>query len=313
MAVYIVTGGNSGIGFETALSLAKAGHTVLIGGRTKQRLGEAVTSIRTLSSNERVEGIAVDLGSLASVHHFAKQITSSHKQVDGIVCNAGVNAATFEWSADGVESTFATNHLGHFYLVQLLRPYLRPTARIVVTSSGMHDPTRLKTPIPAPGWTHPSDLAMLKPDPQATPPAKFNGTHTYTNSKLCNIYFTYQLAKELQQQGSAVTATAYDPGYIPGTSLSRGRPRWQVRLMEFLIPVMMLLTGCPQRPSSAPFSGNFQARLAHDVSFHAKTGLYYEIDHEQRSSVASYDEAKAVELWAYSQELLGQLGAAERL
>ena len=310
--VYLVTGGNSGIGFQTALSLAKAGHTVIIGGRDRKRLEDAVADIKAQANHGKVYSVPVDLGSLSSVRQFAEQIVSSHKLIDGVVCNAGVQKDTLQRSTDGIEATFATNHLGHFYLVQLLRPYLTPTARIVVTSSGTHDP-RLKVPIPVPFWNHASDLAFLQSDPQASSPVKYNGHHAYTNSKLCNIYFTYHLAEQLQQQGSAITATAYDPGYIPGTSLQRGLPWWQVKIMEFVIPIMMRIFRSPQKPSTAPFSGGFQARLAHDPTFQGKTGVYFEIDHEERSSEASYDKGKAAELWAYSQDLLKQLGAAEAL
>lgn len=104
-----------------------------------------------------------------------------------------------------------------------------------------------------------------------------------------------------------------DPGYIPGTQLIRGMPRWRVRLMETMIPWVMWLSRSPQAPSTAPKSGAYQARLACDPAFAGKTGVYFEIDHEAPSSELSYDTAKAAEMWAYSEQVLKSAGVPLQL
>lgn len=113
------------------------------------------------------------------------------------------------------EKTWATNHLGHFYLVHLLLPALQPPARVVMTSSGTHDP-KTKAPVPVPKWSTPTDISMPSAAAAAdaastssSSSAKFNGMQAYTNSKLCNIYMAYQLAAKMKEQGKDITATAY--------------------------------------------------------------------------------------------------------
>ena len=101
---------------------------------------------------------------LAATHRCtltAPPLPPTHTQIKGLLLNAGVNMPQFSWSRDGVETTWATNHLGHFYLAQLLLPSMAPDGRVVVTSSGTHDPA-VKAPLPEPKWDKIADVAMLK-------------------------------------------------------------------------------------------------------------------------------------------------------
>eukprot|EP00877_Chromochloris_zofingiensis_P008472 jgi/Chrzof1/3879/Cz13g11330.t1 len=308
--VFLVTGGNSGLGYQSALELARHRKTVIIGARNQQRLDSAVQSIKDATGNKNVVGYPLDLGSLSGVQKFAQAIKEDYPRIDGLILNAGISVGGFVWSSDGLESTFATNHLGHFYLTQLLLPNLTPTARIVVTSSGTHDPEQ-KTGAPAPKWNHPDDIAMPKAALNNQAPQKFSGLQAYTNSKLANVYFTYHLAALLKSQGSQQTVVAYDPGFCPDTSLARSF-HWLVWwVMSRMVTTMMWMTGSPTKISTAAKSGALQARLAYDDAFAGKTGVYYSVDEEIRSSALSYDKAKAAELWEYSEQLVRQLSQAK--
>lgn len=99
--MYVVTGGNSGIGYETALELARRGHTVVIGARDPARLGTAVQDIKDATSNSNISGLSLDLSSLQSVHKFAAEVVAQHLKLAGIICNAGIHVDGFERSAEG--------------------------------------------------------------------------------------------------------------------------------------------------------------------------------------------------------------------
>ena len=136
-----------------------------------------------------------------------------------LICNAGVQSGAKQtFTADGFESTFGVNHLGHFLLVNLLLPRLAAPARVVVVSSGTHDPA-LKTGVPAPAWNDPMALAKGELGPLAAKDAPTKrGQRLYSTSKLANVLFTYELARRLPV---GVTVNAFDPGLMPGTGLVR--------------------------------------------------------------------------------------------
>eukprot|EP00877_Chromochloris_zofingiensis_P008471 jgi/Chrzof1/3878/Cz13g11320.t1 len=315
--VFLVTGGNSGLGYQSALELARHHKVVVIGARNQQRLDLAVQSIKDATGNKSVLGYPLDLGSLSGVQKFAQAIKKEYPRIDGLILNAGIVAGGFAWSLDGLESTFATNHLGHFYLTELLLPNLTPTARIVVTSSGTHDPEQKSglraLGVPLPKWNHPDDIAMPKACLNTQAPKYFSTRQAYSNSKLANVYFTYHLADLFKSQGSQQTVVAYDPGFCSDTSIARSF-HWLVWwVMSKVTTIMFWIRGSPNRTtkiSTAAISGAFQARLAYDDAFAGKTGVYYSVDGEVKSSALSYDKAKAADLWDYSEQLVRQLSQA---
>ena len=141
--IVLVTGGNSGIGFECARELARRGSRVLIASRNQAASEEAVRRIARESGEGRASALPLDLGSLASVRAFAKEIEARDLPLRALVCNAGLQMNHGpKLTPDGFESTFAVNHLGHFLLVHLLlaRLLANAPARIVVVASGVHDP-----------------------------------------------------------------------------------------------------------------------------------------------------------------------------
>lgn len=192
----LITGGNSGIGKQAAIALAKGGARVLVGARSPQRGSEAVDEIRVASGNDNVELVIVDLASMASVRSAAEDVMRRVDRLDVLVNNAGVTVGSRQQTEDGFELTFAVNHLGPFLLTNLLLPLLEKSApaRIVNVSSLAHKGGQL-------------DLQDLMWEQRP-----FVGLQVYATSKLCNILFTRELARRLE--GTGVTANSLHPGTI---------------------------------------------------------------------------------------------------
>ncbi|KAI8475934.1 MAG: hypothetical protein J3K34DRAFT_403243 [Monoraphidium minutum] len=308
--LFVVTGGSTGLGLHAALTLAAQGATVVIAARSAGPLAAAVERANAAgaAAGGTAVGLPLDLSSLADVTRFAGELLAKFpgREVQGLLLNAGINTRKFGWSADGVEMTWATNHLGHAVLAQLLLPHMAASGRILVTSSGTHDPA-VKAPLPEPKYGSPAEVAMLRSDLGGVPPASFDGGLAYTRSKLCNLLFTYHLARRLAADGSGVTVNGYDPGFCPDTELAKEIPGVVRGLFRVMVPLYMRLVGSPQRPSTAAASGAFMARLGSDAEFVGVSGRYFSIAAEEPSSPASRDEARQDEMAAYTQGLLAAL------
>jgi NAD(P)-dependent dehydrogenase (short-subunit alcohol dehydrogenase family) len=212
-----------------------------------------------------------------------------------IVCNAGLQVVSgTEWTEDGFEMTFGVNHLGHFALVQGLLDELAHPARIVVVSSGTHDPSK-HTGMPHPDYTSAADLAQPRAEQSAG-----DGRRRYTTSKLCNVLFTYELDRRLGHGGGGVAVNAYDPGLMPGSGLARDYPPVQRLAWRYLFPALRVFPGV----RSTRISGRYLAALASDSRFDGVTGEYFAGRRPIRSSADSYDRDKALDLWETSERLL---------
>jgi NAD(P)-dependent dehydrogenase (short-subunit alcohol dehydrogenase family) len=192
----VVTGGNSGLGYQVARALALKGASVVLACRDEARGAAAAAALRAEIPGAAVQMRRLDLADLASVRQFAAGLRGGHPRLDLLVDNAGVMALPFQRTVDGFERQFGTNHLGHFALTGLLLPALlaRPGARVVSVTSLMHKAGRL-------------DLD----DP--------NGEHgyekwtAYAQSKLANLLFAAELHRRLQAAGSSLLAVAAHPGF----------------------------------------------------------------------------------------------------
>jgi NAD(P)-dependent dehydrogenase (short-subunit alcohol dehydrogenase family) len=309
----VITGGNTGLGFACARALltSKEGlpwHLVLAS-RNEERASAAVTLLTEVAGTSgRVEAMSLDLASLESIRSFAIELTDrvntgALPPQQGLVCNAGVQSGTTRSvTADGFESTFGVNHLGHFLLVDLLRPVLESPARVVVVASNVHDPAK-RTGVPAPAWNDPAALARgeLGPDANDDKP-RASGQRRYATSKLANVYFTYALARRLP---GGITANAFNPGYMPGTGLARELPAPMRFANEHLLPHVIPLLRRVYHPDvhTVEESGDALARLLIDPTLADTTGKYFEGRREIRSSNESYDEGRAEELWQASEAL----------
>ena len=312
--VALVTGGNSGIGFECARALARAGWHVLIASRDRDASARAVARIASESGTDAASEIGLDLGSLADVRRCAAEIAARDVPVRALVCNAGLQAGGgggVRLTADGFERTFAVNHLGHFLLTHLLLARLaaHAPARIVVVSSGVHDPARFTgMPKPAVG-----DVETLAATGGPTRDG-FSGPLAYVNSKLCNLWFAYELGRRIDATGiaggtSGLAVLAWEPGLVPGSGLARDYPPalrfvWERVLPGLARPLSAVVPGI----STAGKSGAALARMVVDPALAASSGRYFPSHtrwREARSSEDSYSLDRADALWQASVRMSG--------
>ncbi len=307
----IVTGGNSGLGYECVKELAgsQKGWHIIIACRNRQKGSEAIGRLTAQSPNAKIEAIPLDLASLESVRNFVKDFTVRDlPPLRAIVCNAGIQIASgMTYTQDGFETTFGVNHLGHFLLTHLLLKLLVAPARIVVVSSDTHDPLQ-KTGVPEPHYDSAASLARPEKTSSSEGSGKA-GRRRYTTSKLCNIYFTYELSRRLQEEGlstgqNPITVNAFNPGMMPGTGLVRDvnpilRFGW-----NFILPAILPIARAFFSMNRVSESGKALARLVLDPEVEGVSGKYFSGMMEIPSSEESYDRPKALDLWKTSIELV---------
>lgn len=197
--VVIVTGGNNGIGYETAKDLADRGARVILACRDQVRGITARDNIVAATGNEKVHYMPLDLSSLTSVRRFAEEILKNEKRLDILINNAGIYGSSNLKTEDGLLLGMQTNHFGPFLLTCLLLPLLKSTApsRIINVSSKAHGRATLDI-----------DNLNMEKETEKT----FNKNRVYAVSKLCNVLFTLELSKRLQ--GTNVTANSLHPGVV---------------------------------------------------------------------------------------------------
>lgn len=202
--VAIVTGSSSGIGLETARELASKGATAIIAVRDLDKGGAAAENIRSGLPEADLEVMELDLADLGSVERFAVRFLRGHERLDLLINNAGVMIPPYSKTADGFELQFGTNHLGHFALTSHLYPLLAATeaSRIVNVSSSAHRYGEL-------------DFDDLDWEARKYAPWK-----AYGDSKIANLYFTYELQRRARKSGDGIRATAAHPGWT-ATDLQR--------------------------------------------------------------------------------------------
>jgi light-dependent protochlorophyllide reductase len=301
----IVTGGNTGLGFEAARALAESdqGWYVVIACRNPAKAAQAVQTITSRTAKGRVEAMLLDLSSLASVRAFAQEFAArSLPPLRGVVLNAGcqfVKGTTY--TQDGFEATFGINHLGHFLLTNLLLPQISAPARIVFVSSGTHDPDQWSG-MPAPQLQEAASLAYPKEDAAVADSMQKLGQRRYTTSKLCNILCAYEMGRRLQASGQAVTVNAFDPGLMPGSGLARDYGPVSRFVWNFVLPALRLVV---KNVNSTQSSGKNLARLILDPGLESVTGKYFVGTTETPSSQESNDAVKSKALWEGSARLVG--------
>jgi hypothetical protein len=205
----VVTGGNSGIGYEAALQLARRGADVVLACRDLSKGEGAAAEIRRQCPGVSVEVRQLDLASLDSVRRFASDFAASHQRLDVLCNNAGVMALPYRRTADGFEMQFGTNHLGHFALTGLLLEHLlaTPGARVVNVSSGAHRIGAIRF----------DDLHWER---------GYKKWPAYGQSKLANLLFTFELERRLSGRKAPAMSVACHPGYA-ATNLQFVGPRLQ--------------------------------------------------------------------------------------
>ena len=304
--VILITGGNSGIGLEAARALARRGEVIAIASRNREASERAAALLARETGNDRIEALSLDLGSLAAVRQFAKELDARAFPLKTLVCNAGLQMNSLVTTPDGFETTFGVNHLGHFLLVNLLvrRLVANAPARIVVVASGVHDPA-LFTGMPKANVSDWDALAASGgPDADV-----FDGRLAYVNSKLCNLWFTYELVRRLEAAGIELSVNAYEPGLVPGSGLARDYPPLARWIWDRVGPGFgRLASRFVTSINTAPHSGEALARVVVDPALERTSGKYFPSHSrflEAKSSDASYDEERARGLWEASVRFAG--------
>lgn len=284
--VCMVTGATSGIGAVTARELARLGGTVVLVSRHATRCRREVRRIERAVGGARVEALAADLSSQDEIRQVVERFSRRHERLDILVNNAGSLFAKRQVSRDGIEMTFALNHLCPFMLTLLLMPQLlaSPSARVVNVSSSAHA-----------GWD--LDFANLQGE------RSYDRIETYRRAKLATILFTYELARRLE--GTRVTANALHPGIV-ATNLGTDRgwvQGWlRVKVRNFL---RVRMKEWVKLTMITPEEGaRTSIYLASSREVEGASGRFFEDCREARSSDASYDRATAAELWRVSEDLV---------
>jgi NAD(P)-dependent dehydrogenase (short-subunit alcohol dehydrogenase family) len=296
---FIVTGGNSGLGFECASVLAQDSSVlVIIACRDVQAGEHAAQRIRDARGDIKV--LPLDLARQASIRAFVDAFRKGEfPPLAGVVCNAGgQNVGAPTKTEEGYETTFGVNHLGHYLLSRLLLPDLASGGRITFVSSGTHDPTQ-RTGMPEPRYVTAEALA------HDFEPGGLAGRRRYTTSKLCNIYCTYEFARRFAASPDprlqSLGVNAFDPGLMPGTGLARTYSAPLRFVSKYILPALSLFMSNVHSPAT---SGRRLALLA-SGSEGSATGKYFSDGQEVQSSAASYDMQKARDLWTASAEMTG--------
>lgn len=292
MTNIVMTGATTGIGAAAAKRLTAPGVRLITGARSGKGPGEV---------------LPLDQASLASVRSFATAVETALGTggIDALVLNAGGQRPDVAArSADGFELTFATNHLAHYLLLRLLAPRLNPGARVVITSSGTHDPAE-KTGVPPPRHADAMRLAHPDSDPQLSANPVTAGMRAYSTSKLANLMTARAFATSAEARDKGLIVTAYDPGLTPGTGLVRNQ-MWVVRTLVWpLLPLMLPFNGHMNSLSAA---GRGLADLA--ITEAPPPGRLYASLRKGKltwpdPSELARDEAATAKLWADSARLAG--------
>ena len=271
----LVTGGTGGIGRATALGLAAMGACVAIVGRDRERTAAAVREIREAGGGH-VDAFVVDMSSQAEVRQLAGEVLEAVPRIDVLVNNVGGYWDTRHVTADGLERTFALNHLAPFLLTNLLLAQLRESApaRVVTVSSGAHTMGRIEF----------DDLGFER---------SYSGMRAYSQSKLANVLFTYELARRLGSCG--VTANALHPGMVRTGFGAEDAGA----LQRLFTPLMRPFMKSPAQGAETPIY------LASAPELQGVTGCYFAGSKRKDSSKRSHDQATAERLWRVSADLVG--------
>jgi retinol dehydrogenase-14 len=270
----LVTGSTGGIGKATALGLAAMGAHLLITGRDPRRTEDAAGEIRAVGG--QVDAFVADLSSQSDVRRLASDVLETSPRIDVLVNNVGGYWNSRHVTVDGLELTFALNHLAPFLLSNLLLERLKQSApaRVVTVSSNAQAMGRIDF----------DDLQGAR---------SYSGARAYNQSKLANLLFTYELARRLR--GSGVTANAVHPGVVR-TSFGAEDPAGIRRLIMPLAPLFMK---DPEQGAATSI------HVASAPGLEQVTGHFFAGNKPRRSSRRSYDQAAAVRLWELSADLVG--------
>ena len=284
----VVTGGNSGLGFEAVKAFALKGATVVMACRSLAKGEEAKKQLIALNPKANITVMELDLTDLKSIHSFANKFKDNHSRLDVLLNNAGIMMVPYGLTKDGLENQMGTNHLGHFALTALVLELLKttPKSRVVNVSSmahksGVMDMDNLL-------YENGKDYSPIK---------------AYGRSKLSNLLFTYELQRFFEKNKMDTIAVAAHPGVSDTNLFNHAAPKW---LMNLLRPLFLFMI----QPASMGALPEIRAAVDADV----QGGQYYGPDGKKemkgypvvvQSTEASHNTEDARKLWTLSEKLTG--------
>jgi NAD(P)-dependent dehydrogenase (short-subunit alcohol dehydrogenase family) len=265
-ATILVTGATDGLGRRVAQELAAMGNTVLLHGRGPERLEASLEELRSQMGSEKARSYMADLSSLEAVRNLADRILSNEDRLDVLVNNAGIIVRERKESEDGYELTFAVNYVSHFLLTRLLLPLLKDSApaRIVNVASAGQSPLDF------------SDLMLER---------GYDAMKAYSQSKLAQVMFTFELAEHLRDTG--VNVNALHPASLMDTKMVQSTFGYTVSTVEEGAQAVV--------------------RLAVSKEVEGVTGRYFDGTREARANRQAYDPRVRNRLWVLSEQLCGRL------
>ena len=272
--ICLITGGTNGIGKSTAQELARMGATVVIVGRNAQTTAQVVEEIRATSGSNTVDSLLADLSSQQEVRRLADEFKSKYSHLHVLLNNAGAVFMQRQLSVDGIEMTFALNHLAYFLLTNLLLDTLKASApaRIINVSSDAHASGKI-------------EFDNLQGE-------RNYGPRAYDNSKLANILFTTELARRLE--GTGVTVNALHPGFV-ATGFAKNNGKVIAALVSIFAPLV----------ARSPAKGaETSIYLASSPSVEGITGKYFYDLHVIPAAPQATDMVVARKLWDVSTEMV---------
>jgi NAD(P)-dependent dehydrogenase (short-subunit alcohol dehydrogenase family) len=288
--VALVTGANSGIGYETARVLAAHGAHVIMACRSHEKAARARDKLESQLRRSSLELLDLDLADLASVRGAAERVVDQHARLDLLVNNAGVMGTPHRRSPDGFEVQMATNHLGHFALTGLLLDRLVTTerSRIVAVSSNMHHLGRL----------HPDDVATTKAR---------NSWIVYSTTKLANLLFVDELSRRLDAGGFRTMALAAHPGWTRSNLAGNGAALSESRVRRRLSRAVGSNMGQPAAGGALPVLCAATSSSVHNGQYLGPAGFFglFGPPRVARPSRRARDVKMAARLWAESEKLTG--------
>ncbi|KAK6635632.1 hypothetical protein RUM44_000886 [Polyplax serrata] len=276
--VAIVTGGNSGIGKETAKDLAKRGAKVYLLCRDMERCRKARKEIVLATRNRQVFARECDLGSLSSVRKFTEQFLKEQTRLDILVNNAGVWRVPYGKTKDGFEVHLGVNHMGHFFLTNLLLDLLKKSSpsRIINVSAASHAKGKINT----------EDLNSDN---------KYSEMEAYNQSKLANMLFSKELSERLK--GTGVTANSVNPGYTSTGLYKLQSNSWSASFIQMLLqPIFWIFLRSPIGGAQSVIYAAIAPELEN------VTGKYFVDCHEEEVAPQAKDDYTAKWLWAVSEK-----------
>jgi NAD(P)-dependent dehydrogenase (short-subunit alcohol dehydrogenase family) len=274
--IAMVTGATAGIGKATALEIARKGAATVIVGRDREKSVSVTRMIRQETGNPTVDFLIADLSSIAQTTVLADQFKERYDRLDVLVNNVGAMYLSRGETVDGIERTFALNHLvGYFLLTNLLLDRMKATApaRVVTVASDSHFR----------GEIHFGDPELKR---------GYNPMKAYSQSKLADVMFTYSLARRLE--GSGITANALHPGFVASNFLVTNNAGWT----SIVRKIMNLFA------RSEAQGADTSVYLATSPAVERVTGKYFEDRREKRSSKTSYVVEDQQRLWKMSEQML---------